>query len=100
MPLERALIPLHGAGVLFALVAALAWPRPGQAALLVPVGATGLGEVLAWTDRAGTPLLALDSASGRVIARIEDNTSLPDALASGILPIATRAPACSSRRVE
>ena len=100
MQLERALIGLHAVSVVFALVAALAWPRPGQAALLVPLGDTGLGDVLAWADRTDAPLLALDTASGRVIARIEDSSSLPGALASGILPIAARAPACSPRSPE
>ncbi|ASJ90834.1 hypothetical protein [Porphyrobacter sp. CACIAM 03H1] len=96
MRLERALIGLHAAGVVFALVAALAWPRPGQAALLVPLGTGGLRGVLAWADRTGAPLLALDSASGRVIARISDNRSLLHALSQGIVPVAARAPGCRS----
>ena len=91
---ERFLICLHGAAVVLALAAATVWPRPGQAAIMVPLGAGDLGTVLRWADRQNAPLLALDSASGRVIARIADNHSLLSAIGSGIMPIAARARGC------
>lgn len=91
---ERVLICLHGAAVVLALAAATVWPRPGQAAIMVPLGAGDLGTVLRWADRQNAPLLALDSASGRVIARIADNHSLLSAIGSGIMPIAARARGC------
>lgn len=93
---ERALIALHGAGVMLALTAALLWPRPGQAALLVPLGSADMRSALGWAARQDAALLALDTDSGRVIARITDNRSLLHALRLGILPVAVRAPGCRS----
>lgn len=97
MRLERTLLCLHGAGVALALTAALIWPRPGQSALMVPLGSGDLLDVLGWVEREQAPLLALDTASGRAIARITDNRSLLRALGSGILPVAVRAPGCTPR---
>ena len=94
MRIERALFCLHGAGIALALTAALVWPRPGQAALLVPLGSADTRTVLAWAVREKAPLLALDTASGRVVARITDNRSLLRGIAQGILPLAARAPGC------
>jgi hypothetical protein len=91
---DRAVIALHTGAMLLALVAALVWPRPGQAALLVPLGPDGLAAALDWADAEGAPLLALDTASGRVIARISTNDSLLRAISSGLVPIAARAPGC------
>lgn len=93
---ERALIGLHGAAVVLALSAATVWPRPGQAALMVPLGTGDLGTVLRWADREKAPLLTLDSTNGRVIARIDDNRSLLSAIGSGIVPIAARAGGCQT----
>ena len=94
MRYERVLVGLHGAAVVLALSAATVWPRPGQAALMVPLGSGDLGTVLRWADRENAPLLALDSASGRVIARIADNHSLLSAIGAGIMPIAARSGGC------
>ncbi len=91
---ERVLVSLHGAAVVLALSAATVWPLPGQAALMVPLGTGDIRTVLRWADRERAPLLALDSASGRVIARIADNQSLVSAIGAGILPIAARADGC------
>ncbi len=91
---ERVLVGLHGAAVVLALSAATVWPRPGQTALMVPLGAGDLGTVLRWADRQNAPLIVLDSTSGRVIARISDNHSLLSAIGSGIMPIAARAAGC------
>ena len=60
---------------MLALVAALVWPRPGQAALRVPLGGS-------------------DTRS--VIARITGNAGLLRALGEGILPLAVRAPGCGT----
>lgn len=96
MRAERALLGLHVTGVVLALVAALVWPRPGQAALLVPLSGSDARGVIAWAQREEAPLLALDTSRGRVIARITDNASLLRALEAGILPLAARAPSCVS----
>lgn len=96
MRADRVLLGCHAAGVTLALVAALVWPRPGQAALLVPLADGDARRVIAWADREEAPLLALDTSRGRIIARIADNASLLRALGEGILPIAARAPGCQS----
>lgn len=81
---------------MLALVAALVWPRPGQAALLVPLGGSDTRSVIAWAAREEAPLLALDTTRGRVIARITGNADLLRALGEGILPLAVRAPGCGT----
>ncbi len=91
---DRAMLGLHGAGVMIAVAAALVWPRPGQAALMVPVGDSGMRGVVAWADGEDATLLALDTTNGRAIARITDNRSIVRAIKAGILPIAARAPGC------
>lgn len=98
MTAERALFVLHGFAMLLALAAALVWPRAGQAALMVPLGRSDLGEVLRWADAEQAPLLAIDPARGRVIARISSNGSVLRALASGLVPVAARAPGCTPKR--
>lgn len=96
MRTDRALLCLHGAGVALALTAAFVWPRPGQAALLIPLGSGGPREVIAWAAREDAPLLALDTARGRVIARVTDNAGPLRALGRGIVPIAVRGPGCGA----
>ncbi len=93
---ERVLVGLHAAAVVLALSAAAVWPRPGQAALMVPMRAGDLASVLAWADREGAPLLELDTASGRAIARIADNRSLLSAVRAGIVPVAARENGCQT----
>lgn len=100
MRADDALLGLHGAGVTLALVAALVWPRPGQAALMVPMAGGDARSVIAWASREEAPLLALDTDRGRVIARITDNASLLHALGEGILPLAVREPGCSGDNVR
>ncbi|WP_073973896.1 hypothetical protein [Erythrobacter donghaensis] len=95
---DRVLLGLHGAGVALALTAALVWPRPGQAALLVPLAGTDARGVIAWALHEEAPLLALDTSRGRIIARIADNAGLLRALGHGILPLAARAPGCKAQR--
>lgn len=95
MKAERALIALHSGAVMLSLTAALFWPRTGQAALLVPIGAHEFGSALNWVDREQAELLELDSTNGRIVARIADNGSAWRAIASGIVPIASRAPGCA-----
>jgi hypothetical protein len=97
MRAERVVPWLHGATMLLALVAALAWPRAGQAALMVPLSNSRLAAVLDWAEREQAELIELDSASGRVVARVSNNRSLLSALGSGIVPIAMRDQACGSR---
>jgi hypothetical protein len=96
MRAEKALLGLHAAGVMLALAAALVWPRPGQAALLVPLADGDTRSAIAWAAREDAPLLALDTSRGRIIARITDNASLLRALRAGILPLAARAPGCNA----
>jgi hypothetical protein len=98
MHADRVLMGFHAAGVVLALAAALVWPRPGQAALLVPLAGSDARELVAWAAHEDAPLLALDTARGRVIARIADNASLLRALGHGILPLAARAPGCGTDR--
>ncbi len=95
MRADCAAVGFQSAAVVIALAAALVWPRPGQAALMVPLGEGGLRRVVDWANAERAPLLALDSTSGRVISRISDNRSLFNAVRAGILPVATRAPDCT-----
>ncbi|WP_285711199.1 hypothetical protein [Erythrobacter oryzae] len=96
MRADRALLGLHAAGATLALAAALVWPRPGQAALLVPLGTGDARAPIAWAVQENAPLLALDTSRGRVIARVTDNAGLLRALGQGILPLAVRAPGCGA----
>lgn len=96
MRADRALLGLHAAGVVLALAAALVWPRPGQATLLVPLGGSDTRSVIAWAAREEAPLLGLETSRGRIIARVTDNASLLRALGQGILPLAARAPGCAA----
>jgi hypothetical protein len=98
MRADRTLLGLHAAGAVLALAAALVWPRPGQAALLVPLGTSDPRAPIAWAVREDAPLLALDTSRGRVIARVTDNAALLRALGRGILPLAVRAPGCGAER--
>lgn len=98
MRADRTLLGLHATGAVLALAAALVWPRPGQAALLVPLNGSDARGVIAWAQREDAPLLALDTSRGRVIARITDNAGLLRALGHGILPLAARAPGCGTGR--
>lgn len=95
MRAEGALIALHSGAVLLSLLAALIWPRAGQAALLVPIGGQDLSSALGWVAQERAELLELDSASGRIVARISDSGSTWRAISSGIMPIASRAPGCA-----
>lgn len=96
MKAEGALIALHSGAVLLSLVAALIWPRAGQAALLVPMGGQELRSTLSWADREQAELLELDTARGVIVARISDNGSAWRAIASGIVPIAAQARSCTA----
>lgn len=95
MPAERLVFGLHGVAVVLALVAALAWPRPGQAALLVPLGSGDLGSALRWADQEQAPLLAIDTIAGRAVIRVADNGSLLRALRAGLVPVAIATRGCS-----
>lgn len=94
MRADRAVLGLHGTGVLVALAAALVWPRPGQAALMVPLAGNDMRSVLHWAAAEDARLLTINTDTGRVIARISDNHSLMRAVGAGILPVAARAPGC------
>jgi len=97
---DRAIVTFHASAVLLSLLAAMVWPRAGQAALMVPVGDGDLGTVLHWAEQEDAPLLMLDTDSGRLVARVPDNRSLLGALRSGIIPIATRASGCQPSRTR
>lgn len=97
---DHRLIALHSAAAGFALVAALAWPRAGQAAMLVPMGTSDLNTVLRWADREDASLLQIDTGKGRVVARVSSDASLLSAIGAGILPIAARKPSCQPRQGE
>lgn len=94
----RALVGLHGVAAVLALTAATIWPRPGEAALLVPLAGNNFTGTIGWAHREGAALLELDSATGRVIARLPDNRSPLGGVREGVLPLAVRARACQSRR--
>lgn len=93
---DSAMIALHACAGGFALVAALLWPRAGEAALLVPVGGQDLASLTRFAAREGAPLIELDSASGRVIARLDDQASPLRALTQGIVPLAASTRGCST----
>jgi hypothetical protein len=96
MRADGMLLALHAGGASLALIAALAWPRAGEAALLVPLGDGGTAQVLRWADREATEGVTIDPASGRVVARVSSHASLMRALAAGIIPIATRSTGCTT----
>jgi hypothetical protein len=93
---ERILFALHGFALVLALTAALAWPRVGEAALLVPLVPGGSAQAYAWADAERAEYLAIDPSGARVIARVPSNDSLLRALASGILPVAAGARGCQT----
>lgn len=95
MRAERALFGLHGLALVLALAAALAWPRPGQPVLLVPIGGGGIASALARASAGDVRLLAIDPLRARVIARIPADRSPIAALAAGILPVAVRYRGCA-----
>lgn len=97
---ERALFALHGFALVLSLAAALAWPRVGEAALLLPLGPGGAAKAFAWADAERAEYLAIDPAGARVIARIPSGDSLLRALASGILPVAARERGCRTPNQE
>ncbi|MFM7349550.1 MAG: hypothetical protein ACKO01_08675 [Erythrobacter sp.] len=97
MHTERFLVGLHGAAAVLALGASTLWPRPGQAAQLVPLPGNDLAGVLGWARREGAPLLELDTARGRVIARLPGDGSLLRALGAGVLPLTARPRDCQPR---
>ncbi|NCP14089.1 MAG: hypothetical protein GW858_08005 [Sphingomonadales bacterium] len=93
---DVALLTLQGGAAAFALIAAVAWPRAGEAALLMPVGGQELPSVLNFAASHDVRLIAIDSAKGRVIARIDDRHSIFASLAAGIVPIGVSTKGCSS----
>jgi hypothetical protein len=95
LPPERALFALHGFALMLALTAALAWPRTGEPALLVPFGSARLADALAWADAAQADLLAIQPDRGQLIARVPSHHSLAQALAAGFVPIAVSTPGCA-----
>lgn len=96
MPASRLTIGLHAGSMVLALAAALACPRPGQAALLVPLGDNGLRETLHWAASHDAALIAIDSSSGQATIRLPSNHSVFSAFRAGIVPIAARAATCGS----
>lgn len=93
---DRALLALHGLALALALVTALAWPRVGEPALLLPLGGQPMARVFVWAETEQAENLAIDTTAGRVIARIPSNRSLMRALAQGIVPVATRTAGCAA----
>jgi hypothetical protein len=96
MRADAAMLALHGGAIMLALTAALVWPRVGQAAVLVPLGRQDVAQVLRWAEREQAERIALDPASGRVVARVNDHRSLLRAIGAGIIPIAASAAGCST----
>jgi hypothetical protein len=92
---ERALYVLHGFAMVLALTAALAWPRAGEPALLVPLGSAGLADALVWADAAQADLLAIQPDRGQLIARVPSHHSLVQALAAGFVPVAVSTEGCA-----
>ena len=100
MAADRALFVLHGFALVLASATALVWPRAGEAALLVPLGADGTARAIAWADAEQAEFLAIDPAGARMITRIPSGASLTRALARGILPLAVRDPRCRPAKQE
>ena len=95
---DRAMIGLHGVAAALALVAALGWPRTGEAAVMVPFGGHDLIAALHWADREGAQLVTIDTVSGRIVARAPSHRSLVNALSAGIVPIAVGSSGCQPNR--
>ncbi|QIQ86614.1 hypothetical protein [Erythrobacter sp.] len=92
---EKIMLAGHVAALGFAFATALLCPRPGEAALLLPLHGAGPDAALAWAAREEARFLALDTASGRVVALVPDHGSLLRALAAGIIPIAADGTGCA-----
>lgn len=101
------MLAVHWLALGFALLVALACPRPGGPALLVPLGAGGMGagveDAIAWAGREDARFLALDTRStnggtarpGGIVALVPDHASLLRALAAGLVPIAADTVGCA-----
>lgn len=96
MPRDGLMLGLHAGATLLALTAALVWPRAGQAAVLVPLGHQDTAQVLRWAEREQAEFIALDPASGRVVARVRNYRSLLHAIGAGIVPIAASIAGCKA----
>ncbi|MEE4207140.1 MAG: hypothetical protein V2I39_12675 [Erythrobacter sp.] len=96
---ERLLFASHSLALGFAFAVALFCPRPGEPALLVPLGSGGLGAVTDWAEREDARFLLLDTGSegarSRAVAPLPSHGSLLRALAAGILPIAAGKGGCA-----
>lgn len=107
MRADRIMLAAHWLALGFALLVAVACPRPGDPALLVPLGAGGMGagveDAIAWAGREDARFLALDTRSaagattgaGGIVALVPDHASLLSALSAGLVPIAADTVGCA-----
>ncbi len=85
---------LHALLLLLTLVAAVGWPRAGQAALLLPLEPSQSSEALRWLTANGATVLAPSrGGSGLVIKLAHDDTAFA-ALQRGWLLIAVPDASC------
>jgi len=87
---------IQAAIILLASGAAIAWPRAGETALIIPLGANDQRDVLRWAENADARLLALNAESGRIVVHVPSNYSMLTALGSGFLPITARERGCNA----
>lgn len=87
---------LQSALLLLTLLAAIAWPRAGQAALLLPLKQSWSGQALAWLQANDAAVLGQARVgSGMVLRLARDDTAFA-ALKQGWLLIAVPEAACIS----
>ncbi|HSF13218.1 MAG TPA: hypothetical protein VLA50_09640 [Erythrobacter sp.] len=102
MPWLRNLALGTGQGVLAAsvLAAAIYAPRSGEPAVLLPLAAQPLAQALAFAETERTPLMQIDSTTGRLVVLAPDTPGLLRAIASGFVPIATTQAGCAARELR
>lgn len=95
---DRIIIAGHSLALAFAFSVALLCPRPGDPALLVPLGSQGLAGTIAWAEAESLPFVSLDMTSARVVALVPDHGSVLRALGAGIVPIAAEKAGCAASK--
>jgi len=94
---DKVIFSAHALGMTGALALAMLWPRPGEAALIAPLGPDGISRTLAWAAHEQAGILALDERARRVVVMLPRASSVSSALRSGLVPIMADARACAAQ---
>lgn len=86
---------LHGLACAVSLALCLVYPASGRATLLVPVGGTNAGALLASRETGSFAVLGGGLIAGSLHVRFSKAPPLNLLLASGLIPIAVPASLCN-----